>query len=380
MERRERNNFDQALKEGQRRIDSGDIDGYWRLMARHDPYAELAGDVAAGRGALAAIATGRLQQAARETRGHEFSPKEIRALQHEIAKADLKKRQKNVADKSDIRVTSQDTVKYHRDVLVGKSLPEGTYTPRHLQKVMGGFWSTYAGTPTKDVSGPNFWKAYAEHKAKDIKGFVSNPVGYVHDLAKFGKTLGQAVGHVSDHLDRKFFEWLEGIDKARAVEVLSRTNPPRKPIPPPSAPAQTISPGARPALGGSAPEPAPPPARPRNKPVTGLDRLQDLFGRPFQHLVKTASGRVPVDDPAILHVDEIDALMTSSAYRQSVHPQYEKTQNSVKKWFEATYPGPVQYDATGRMIRQPRRDRPASAPSWIQGMDSMSLRGRKRIS
>ncbi len=114
--------------------------------------------------------------------------------------------------------------------------------------------------------------------------------------------------------------------------------------------------------------------------MTGLDRLQDLFGRPFQHLVKTASGRVPVDDPAILHVDEIDALMTSSAYRQSVHPQYEKTQNSVKKWFEATYPGPVQYDATGRMIRQPRRDRPASAPSWIQGMDAMSLRGRKRIS
>jgi hypothetical protein len=32
MERRERNDFDQALKEGQRRIDSGDIDGYWRLI------------------------------------------------------------------------------------------------------------------------------------------------------------------------------------------------------------------------------------------------------------------------------------------------------------------------------------------------------------
>jgi hypothetical protein len=173
-------------------------------LARHDPYAELAGDVAAGRGALAAIATGRLQQAARETRGHEFSPKEIRALQHEIAKADLKKRQENVAKLSDIRVISQDSVEYHREVFDGKSLPEGTYTPRHLQKVMGSFWSTYAGTPTKDVSGPNFWKAYAEHKAKDIKGFVSNPVGYVRDLAKFGKALGQSVGHVSDHLDKNF--------------------------------------------------------------------------------------------------------------------------------------------------------------------------------
>ena len=106
--------------------------------------------------------------------------------------------------------------------------------------------------------------------------------------------------------------------------------------------------GATPApqKGAGPAAPTPPPARPPDKPVTGLDRLQYLFGRPFQHLVKTASGRVPADDPAILHVDEIDALMTSSAYRQSLHPQFEKTQNTVRRWFEAAYPGPAQYDDT----------------------------------
>ena len=375
MERRERTDFDQVLIEGQQRLASGDIDGYWRLMARHDPYAELAGDVAAGRGALAAMATGRLQQAARETRGRELSPREIKVLQHELAEADLQTRQENITNESDIRVTSEQTVKYHDRVFTDAELPKGTYTPHHLQKVMGGFWSTYAGAPTKDVSGANFWKAYGEHKAKDIKGFVSNPVGYVRDVAKASKTLGQSLGHLSDELDRNFFGWLEEIDRSRA----SGAKPPRKPVPPLSEPEKTTPPGGLKSIdravehGARQSRAAAP-----TKPADGLDRLQKLFGRPFEHLVQTAQGRVPVDDPAILHADEIDSLMASSAYRQSLHPQAEKTRATVGQWHEATYPGAAQHDDTGRMTRPPRRARPQSAPSWIRDHGPLSLQGPER--
>ena len=38
----------------------------------------------------------------------------------------------------------------------------------------------------------------------------------------------------------------------------------------------------------------------------------------------------------------------------------------------------MQYDDTGRMVRPPRRERPASAPSWVRDMDAMSLRGPER--
>ena len=114
------------------------------------------------------------------------------------------------------------------------------------------------------------------------------------------------------------------------------------------------------------------------RPVTGLDRLQKLFGRPFEHLVQTAQGRVPVDDPAILHADEIDSLMASSAYRQSLHPQAEKTRATVGQWYEATYPGAAQHDDTGRMTRPPRRARPQSAPSWIRDHGPLSFQGPER--
>ena len=122
------------------------------------------------------------------------------------------------------------------------------------------------------------------------------------------------------------------------------SNRPGVPVPPPpqrrneapapqkGAAAESLRPavlggvGDLPGFGGAAPTaPVAAPARPPAKPETGLDRLQALFGRPFEHLVQTSRGRVPVDDPAVLHVDEIDALMAAPAYRQSLHPQAEKT-------------------------------------------------------
>ena len=162
-------------------------------------------------------------------------------------------------------------------------------------------------------------------------------------------------------------------EDAFRVNVLQRATPPRKPVPPPLAPQPVAPPSPKPNR-----TEAPPEKRTQAKPATGLDRLQALFGRPFEHLVQTSRGRVPVDDPAVLHADEIDALMAAPAYRQSLHPQAEKTRATVGRWFEATYPGPAQYDATGRMIRAPRRERPAAAPSWIRDQGALSLEGVER--
>ena len=64
MERKQTTDSQAALERGAKLLEHGDVDGYWKLIAKHDRYAELAGDVAAGRGLASIIAIGRLQRAA----------------------------------------------------------------------------------------------------------------------------------------------------------------------------------------------------------------------------------------------------------------------------------------------------------------------------
>ena len=198
--------------------------------------------------------------------------------------------------------------------------------------------------------------------------YVDYVRGYTH-FQKHPKDMARRLGEVSKLAGDPALD--AAARTAARVNVLQGATPPRKPAMPPPQPVAPPSPTPNRTE-------APPEKRTQAKPATGLDRLQALFGRPFEHLVQTSRGRVPVDDPAVLHVDEIDALMAAPAYRQSLHPQAEKTRATVGRWFEATYPGPAQYDATGRMIRAPRRERPAAAPSWIRDQGALSLEGAER--
>ncbi len=192
--------FRDILDEGERLLEAGNVDGYWKLMAKHDPYAEVAGDVAAGRGPMAVIAKGRLHESFVKKHGRGPTQMEEGRLRLDIANRDLSVRKINVAKDGDIRVTSQQTSDYHGNALQAIGLPRGTYTPENLQKVMAGFWSIYTGKPTKDVSGDNFWKAYRDHKLNDIRGFFSDPIGYIRDVFEAAKTLGKAGGDLADEL------------------------------------------------------------------------------------------------------------------------------------------------------------------------------------
>jgi hypothetical protein len=58
MDTKPQTDFNTVLSQGRRMLDAGDVDGYWKLMAQYDPYAELAGDIAAGRGPFAVMAWG----------------------------------------------------------------------------------------------------------------------------------------------------------------------------------------------------------------------------------------------------------------------------------------------------------------------------------
>ena len=126
MERKEKTDPQAALERSAKLLKQGDVDGYWKVMAKHDRFAELAGDVAAGRGIGSVIANGRLQQAAVDAHGKKFSKEKMAGISRDIANADLNTRRNNFEDSGDIRVSSKDTVDYHKDVFDDLYLPDDT--------------------------------------------------------------------------------------------------------------------------------------------------------------------------------------------------------------------------------------------------------------
>ena len=220
MERKAKTDPQAALERGAKLLEQGDVDGYWKLMAKHDRFAELAGDVAAGRGLASVIAIGRLQQAAVDRRGKKFSKEQIVEITLGIAKEDLDTRRTNFKEEGDIRVRSDQTVKYHQKIFGDLDLPKDTYTPSQLQDVMGGFWSVLAGAPTKDVEDKEFWDIYAQQKEK----FLENPEAYLKEVGEAVGVVGEGLGDMLDELDRKVFEELEKLDR-RYLDSLNIPQP-----------------------------------------------------------------------------------------------------------------------------------------------------------
>ncbi|MDP6774292.1 MAG: hypothetical protein QGI63_08485 [Rhodospirillales bacterium] len=220
MERKAKTDSQAALERGAKLLEQGDVDGYWKVMAKHDRYAELAGDVAAGRGFASVIANGRLQQAALDSRGKKFSKEDMAGISRDIAKADLDTRRQNFKKEGDIRVRSDQTVEYHNTVFGDLDLPSDTYTPSQLQDVMGGFWSVLAGAPTKDAEDKDFWDIYAQQKEK----FLKDPEAYLKEVGEAVGVVGEGLGDMLDELDRKVFEELEKLDR-RYLDSLNNSDP-----------------------------------------------------------------------------------------------------------------------------------------------------------
>ncbi len=84
-------------------------------------------------------------------------------------------------------------------------------------------------------------------------------------------------------------------------------------------------------------------------------------------------------EPHLLAAPEIEALMRTDAYRTWYHPHSEKVRSTVSKWFEITYPGPINVDSSGRMIRSDDRLRPQNAPAALAKHGPLSLQHAKRL-
>jgi hypothetical protein len=83
--------------------------------------------------------------------------------------------------------------------------------------------------------------------------------------------------------------------------------------------------------------------------------------------------------PKYLSADEISALMRTDAYRTWHHPNSDRVRETVSRWFELTYPGPLNVDASGRTIRTEDRYRPASAPYALTELGPLSLQRARRF-
>ena len=100
---------------------------------------------------MAHLATRDLQRAAQKGRGRKFSETELADIRLEVAKEDHQTRQDNLENKGHIGVTGRDTVRYHDKVFDKWGLPKNTFTPAHMQNLVGAYWSKVLGGATRDA-------------------------------------------------------------------------------------------------------------------------------------------------------------------------------------------------------------------------------------
>ena len=195
-------NLQAVLDKGKAFLDKGDVAGYWDLLSRHSGFARLAGDVASGKGLMAHLATRDLQRAALKSRGSKFSKRELAQIGLQIADADLRTRQNNLENQGHIGVTGRDTVRYHNDVFEKWRLPKNTFTPAHMQNLVGAYWSKILGGATRDAKDLDIFDAYEEMK----KRFEENPERFIKSLDALTGEAFRAVNDLGDFIgDDKTF-------------------------------------------------------------------------------------------------------------------------------------------------------------------------------
>ena len=173
----------QILDQARDRLRDKDIDGYWALLARHDGYAGLAREAAANRGDLGRTANARLERFAREHRGRPLDEAEREAIRNEVAAADLARRERNLEDRGDHRISGQDSVDYHAAVFEARDIPKEAYFPAELQPTLGGLWGIRAGILLPDAANIDLEKAFAdspfdkssEWMTKDLRPIIDAP-------------------------------------------------------------------------------------------------------------------------------------------------------------------------------------------------------------
>ncbi|MFB3135405.1 MAG: hypothetical protein ACE1Y3_06700, partial [Rhodospirillales bacterium] len=189
-------NLQAVLDRGKALLDNGDVAGYWNLMSGHSGFARLAGDVASGKGLMAHLATRDLQRAALNSRGTKFTQKELADIRLDIAKEDHETRQINLGKQGHIGVTGKDTVDDHNKVFEKWKLPKNTFTPAHLQNLVGAYWSKVLGGATRDAKDLDIFDAYEEMK----KRFEESPDRFIKSLDALAGEAFRAVNDLGDFI------------------------------------------------------------------------------------------------------------------------------------------------------------------------------------
>ncbi len=87
-------------------------------------------------------------------------------------------------------------MRYHDRVFNKWRLPKNTFTPAHMQNLIGAYWSKVLGAPTRDARDLDLFDAYEEMK----KRYEENPDRFIKSLDALAGEAFRAVNDLGDFI------------------------------------------------------------------------------------------------------------------------------------------------------------------------------------
>jgi len=345
-----------VLNRARQALDQGDVDGYWRALSPHDPYADLAGRVARNDGPLGRAANERLARKHLENYGEPILEQKVNKIRIEIADADLKARQRSIQDEGDIAIKPDTVAAYHRDVFTANDLPDDTYTLETLGRVLG-----------DDLGGALMGM---EERSAEDRGAVSidGAMEAAGDLIESGLHAVLSDGEPSDGLSRRGQHVIDRRIRERARAAAQAAGDGGDAAPGENgrgadAPEDGASlDGAREMrTGAAAPQHE---ALPTVADAEG-ERWRDAWARTLELPMDDPprAETVLLKEPADWTEGEMRTVLRSDAYWTGEEGERTRRRDAVARWHGLFYGNePARRDGTGRMIEPAFKiDPPAAA-------------------
>ena len=198
------------LDQAEALLRQGRVLDYWALLAKHDPYAELAHRVAANFGWQAKVANEHLKQSWAEVAKALPTEAELRAIRLKVAEADLKVREENVHGGAPILVTSAQSVRYHREVFRPLSLRKGAFVPSVVQPTFGGLWSWTLDGETADIADRAITALIWERSQIEIAQMWNDPERFKKEWGELASVLGEVFPEVIKYWSLEQVEGVRG--------------------------------------------------------------------------------------------------------------------------------------------------------------------------
>ena len=190
----------QLLARAEAKLADGDVVGYWTVLAEERPLADLALRVATNQGFPAEAANDRLQMKAVRIFGQEFTDKQMAAIRLQEAEADLKLRQAKHKDGDGIGLTSDEVIRYHKEVFEGEKLPVLTFAPEAFAKVIGPLWSVVLDGSTEEVLEDGMMLTALKVYAQEVAQLATSPGEFLNDWVQVMEVASDAWPTLGRHL------------------------------------------------------------------------------------------------------------------------------------------------------------------------------------